>query len=149
MLLLALPTSFDLVATVLMNVGLLYVTASVYQMMRGAEMLFAATFAILFLGRRLNFYHLMGIICCVVSSSSPVLQYRSALLVQGGAVSWRPGGRPGGRGPAAWPRPPPSAPWCSQHAQLRKPLHGSNQQPHTMPRRAHAWSARACSMRRA
>lgn len=64
--LLALPTAFDLVATVLMNVGLLYVTASVYQMMRGAEMLFAALFAIAFLGRRLNRYHAGGIVCCVV-----------------------------------------------------------------------------------
>jgi hypothetical protein len=35
-LLLSIPTVFDLIATVLMNVGLLYVTASVYQMMRGA-----------------------------------------------------------------------------------------------------------------
>ncbi len=40
-LLLAIPTIFDLAATVLMNIGLLNVTASVYQMMRGAEMLFA------------------------------------------------------------------------------------------------------------
>ena len=37
-LMLAIPTFFDLVATILMNVGLLYVTASVYQMMRGAGM---------------------------------------------------------------------------------------------------------------
>ncbi|KXZ43797.1 hypothetical protein GPECTOR_80g157 [Gonium pectorale] len=64
--LLALPTAFDLVATVLMNVGLLYVTASVYQMMRGAEMLFAAAFAITFLGRKLNVYHAGGIVCCVM-----------------------------------------------------------------------------------
>lgn len=67
--LLALPTIFDLIATVLMNVGLLYVTASVYQMMRGAEMLFAAFFAITFLGRKLNRYHALGIVCCVVSDS--------------------------------------------------------------------------------
>ena len=33
-LLLAIPTAFDLAATVLMNVGLLSVTASVYQMVR-------------------------------------------------------------------------------------------------------------------
>jgi drug/metabolite transporter (DMT)-like permease len=46
------PTAFDLIATVLMNVGLLSVTASVYQMMRGAEMLFAALFAVIFLRRR-------------------------------------------------------------------------------------------------
>jgi drug/metabolite transporter (DMT)-like permease len=50
-LLLSIPTVFDLAATVLMNVGLLSVTASVYQMMRGAEMLFAAVFAVVFLRR--------------------------------------------------------------------------------------------------
>ena len=53
-LMLAIPTAFDLVATVLMNVGLLSVTASVYQMMRGAEMLFAALFAVVFLRRTLK-----------------------------------------------------------------------------------------------
>ena len=62
---LSIPTFFDLIATVLMNVGLLSVTASVYQMLRGAEMLFAALFAVLFLGRRLNRWHLGGIGCCV------------------------------------------------------------------------------------
>ena len=50
-LMLAIPTAFDLVATALMNIGLLSVTASVYQMMRGAEMLFAALFAVVFLKR--------------------------------------------------------------------------------------------------
>lgn len=66
---LAIPTAFDLVATVLMNVGLLSVTASVYQMMRGAEMLFAALFAVVFLRRTLNRFHLLGILCCVVRSA--------------------------------------------------------------------------------
>lgn len=64
---LGIPTFFDLVATVLMNVGLLSVTASVYQMMRGAEMLFAALFAVAFLHRQLNKFHYLGILCCVVS----------------------------------------------------------------------------------
>ena len=64
--LLCIPTVFDLVATVLMNVGLLSVTASVYQMMRGAEMLFAALFTLLFLGRELNRKHVLGIVFCVV-----------------------------------------------------------------------------------
>ncbi|GAB4819565.1 hypothetical protein N2152v2_006611 [Parachlorella kessleri] len=63
---LAIPTAFDLIATVLMNVGLLSVTASVYQMMRGAEMLFAALFTVVFLKRSLNRFHLMGIGCCVL-----------------------------------------------------------------------------------
>ncbi|GBF91089.1 hypothetical protein Rsub_04758 [Raphidocelis subcapitata] len=64
-LLLSIPSFFDLVATILMNIGLLSVTASVYQMMRGAEMLFAAVFAVTFLHRALNRFHLMGISCCV------------------------------------------------------------------------------------
>lgn len=65
-LMLAIPTVFDLLATVLMNVGLLSVTASVYQMMRGAEMLFAAAFAVVFLQRKLNRFHLGGILCCIL-----------------------------------------------------------------------------------
>jgi drug/metabolite transporter (DMT)-like permease len=63
--LLAIPTFFDLIATILMNVGLLSVTASVYQMLRGAEMLFAALFAVVFLKRSLNTYHYRGIACCI------------------------------------------------------------------------------------
>lgn len=63
---LAIPTCFDLIATVLMNIGLLSVTASVYQMMRGAEMLFAALFAVSFLHRKLNRMHFLGILCCVI-----------------------------------------------------------------------------------
>lgn len=69
---LAIPTAFDLVATVLMNIGLLSVTASVYQMMRGAEMLFAAAFALIFLKRNLNKFHYGGILCCVVSILHPI-----------------------------------------------------------------------------
>ena len=56
-----------------MNIGLLSVTASVYQMMRGAEMLFAALFAVLFLHRHLNKYHLLGILCCVVGSNTYIV----------------------------------------------------------------------------
>jgi drug/metabolite transporter (DMT)-like permease len=66
-LLLAIPSFFDLIATILMNIGLLSVTASVYQMMRGAEMLFAALFAVTFLKRHLNKFHYLGILCCGVS----------------------------------------------------------------------------------
>eukprot|EP00850_Spirogloea_muscicola_P009698 SM000055S18232 [mRNA] locus=s55:130018:133173:- [translate_table: standard] len=66
---LAIPTGFDLVATVLMNVGLVSVTASVYQMLRGAEMLFAALFSVIFLGRKLNKFHYSGILCCLAGIS--------------------------------------------------------------------------------
>ncbi|DBA93044.1 TPA: hypothetical protein ACH3X2_003375 [Trebouxia sp. C0005] len=65
-LLLAIPTAFDLTATILMSIGLLFVTASVYQMLRGAEMLFAAIFSVVFLKRTLNKYNYIGIVCCLV-----------------------------------------------------------------------------------
>ena len=60
-MLLAIPSAFDLIATALMNVGLLSVTASVYQMMRSAELVFAAVFGVFFLQRRLVLDHYMGI----------------------------------------------------------------------------------------
>ncbi|KAK9843952.1 hypothetical protein WJX81_000335 [Elliptochloris bilobata] len=65
-LMLALPMAFDLVATLLMSVGLLYVTASIYQMLRGAEILFSALFAVTFLHRPLNKLHYLGIAACTV-----------------------------------------------------------------------------------
>ena len=85
-MLLSIPSFFDLVATVLMNVGLLSVTASVYQMMRGAEMLFAALFAVVFLGRRLNKHHYMGILCCAVRLCVCVFSARARLFF--GSVGW-------------------------------------------------------------
>lgn len=81
---LAIPTAFDLVATVLMNVGLLSVTASAYQMLRGAEMLFAALFAVVFLKRRLNRYHARGIACCIAGIA---LVGASSLLAGEGSAS--------------------------------------------------------------
>lgn len=61
----AMPAALDIVATILMNTGLLSVTASVYQMMRGAEMIFAALLAVTVLRRRLNRLHYLGLTCCV------------------------------------------------------------------------------------
>lgn len=61
MLMIAIPASFDLIATVLMSIGLLYVTVSIYQMMRGAELIFAAIFSVLFLGKKLYKLHYVGI----------------------------------------------------------------------------------------
>ncbi|KAJ3256164.1 hypothetical protein HDU77_003244 [Chytriomyces hyalinus] len=52
LLLLWLPTLCDLLATSLMNVGLLFVSASIYQMLRGSVVLFTGTFSTLFLGRK-------------------------------------------------------------------------------------------------
>jgi len=66
---LTIPTTFDLASTMLMNVGLLYVHASVYQMLRGAEMLFAALFSVTVLRRTLTKNHKLGLMCAVAGVS--------------------------------------------------------------------------------
>lgn len=82
-LLLAIPTMFDLTATILMSVGLLYVTASVYQMLRGAELLFAAIFSVTFLKRSLNRNNIIGIACCLTGICG--VGFSSVLSGQGSA----------------------------------------------------------------
>ncbi|KAF2764730.1 hypothetical protein EJ03DRAFT_17728 [Teratosphaeria nubilosa] len=52
--LLALPSICDICGTTLMNVGLLLVAASIYQMTRGALVLFVGLFSVIFLKRHLN-----------------------------------------------------------------------------------------------
>ena len=53
---LALPACCDITGTTLMNVGLLYVAASIYQMTRGALVLFVGLFSVIFLHRKLYLY---------------------------------------------------------------------------------------------
>lgn len=53
---LALPAICDIIGTTLMNVGLLFVAASIYQMTRGALVLFVGLFSVWFLKRRLGLY---------------------------------------------------------------------------------------------
>ncbi|KAJ5959812.1 Nucleotide-sugar transporter [Penicillium vulpinum] len=55
-LLLAAPSSCDIAGTTLMNVGLLFVAASIYQMTRGALVLFVGLFSVLFLRKKLHLY---------------------------------------------------------------------------------------------
>lgn len=59
------PTLFDLFATACGTTGLLYTTVSVYQMLRGAMLVWTALLSILFLGRRLTLFNYGGIILCV------------------------------------------------------------------------------------
>lgn len=54
--LLALPACCDITGTTLMNVGLLFVAASIYQMTRGALVLFVGLFSVIFLRRKLYLY---------------------------------------------------------------------------------------------
>ena len=53
-ILLALPAICDICGTTLMNVGLLFVAASIYQMTRGALVLFVGLFSVMFLKRHLG-----------------------------------------------------------------------------------------------
>ncbi|GIZ39703.1 hypothetical protein CKM354_000307600 [Cercospora kikuchii] len=52
--LLAMPAICDICGTTLMNVGLLFVAASIYQMTRGALVLFVGLFSVVFLKRHLG-----------------------------------------------------------------------------------------------
>ncbi|EFQ98090.1 integral membrane protein [Nannizzia gypsea CBS 118893] len=65
-LLLALPACCDITGTTLMNVGLLFVVASIYQMTRGALVLFVGLFSVIFLKRKLYFYQWFSLVCVVL-----------------------------------------------------------------------------------
>lgn len=65
-ILLALPAICDIAGTTLMNVGLLFVAASIYQMTRGALVLFVGLFSVLFLRRKLHLYQWSALIVVVL-----------------------------------------------------------------------------------
>ncbi|KAI4179833.1 MAG: hypothetical protein L6R41_007614 [Letrouitia leprolyta] len=64
--LLAIPACCDLTGTTLMNVGLLFVAASIYQMTRGALILFVGLFSVLFLHRRIFLYQWSALFIVVI-----------------------------------------------------------------------------------
>ena len=63
---LALPACCDIAGTTLMNVGLLFVAASIYQMTRGALVLFVGLFSVLFLHRKLYLYQWAALFIVVI-----------------------------------------------------------------------------------
>mmetsp|Transcript_63213 Transcript_63213/g.150755 ORF Transcript_63213/g.150755 Transcript_63213/m.150755 type:complete len:410 (+) Transcript_63213:102-1331(+) len=65
-LLVSVPAAFDLLATALCCIGMLYIPASVWQMLRGSALVFTAIFSIIFLHRRMRAYQWFGICFCVV-----------------------------------------------------------------------------------
>ena len=63
--LIAVPAILDLVATALCFVGILYNSASVFQMLRGSMIIFSAILSGLFLNKKLHAYHWVGVaLCC-------------------------------------------------------------------------------------
>lgn len=63
------PAMFDLTTTGLSSIGLLYLDASIWQMLRGANIIFSASFSVIFLGRKMRAYHWVGIVTVVVGVS--------------------------------------------------------------------------------
>jgi drug/metabolite transporter (DMT)-like permease len=61
-LLLSLPAIADICGTTLMNVGLLMVAASIFQMTRGALVLFVGLFSVVFLRRKLHLYQWVSLV---------------------------------------------------------------------------------------
>ena len=58
----AAPAMCDLCATSLMNIGLFYLDASIWQMLRGSMVIFSAIMTIIFLKRKYYCYHWFGIL---------------------------------------------------------------------------------------
>ncbi|KAI5863190.1 hypothetical protein GGS23DRAFT_57285 [Durotheca rogersii] len=61
-LLLALPAFSDIIGTTLVNAGLLMVAASIYQMTRGALVLFVGLFSVVFLHRKLHLFQWVSLV---------------------------------------------------------------------------------------
>ncbi|KAJ2298749.1 hypothetical protein IWW55_004382, partial [Coemansia sp. RSA 2706] len=60
------PAACDLLGTTLMNVGLFFTSASVYQMLRGAVVIFSGLFSVLFLGHRLERFQMISLVMVVI-----------------------------------------------------------------------------------
>jgi len=69
-MLVSIPASFDIIATGLCGMGFVFIPASVWQLLRGAEVIFAALFAVVFLKRQLYTFHYVGLALCVAGIST-------------------------------------------------------------------------------
>ncbi|KAH3760359.1 Integral membrane protein [Pelomyxa schiedti] len=60
------PCTFDLLASTLMTFGLIYISVSVFQMLRGSMVIFSSILSRIFLGRPIHYHQMVGLgICCV------------------------------------------------------------------------------------
>ncbi|KAF9227866.1 hypothetical protein BS17DRAFT_857417 [Gyrodon lividus] len=78
LLLLWLPAACDLTGTTLMNVGLLYTPVSIYQMTRGALVLFVGVLSVIFLRRRLWLYQWISLLTVMAGVS--LVGYSGSLI---------------------------------------------------------------------
>jgi len=69
-ILVAIPAAFDLLATAFCCIGIMYIPASVWQMLRGSALVFCALLSVVFLKRKLYAYNWLGLFFCVVGITS-------------------------------------------------------------------------------
>ncbi|RLO07969.1 hypothetical protein DYB28_001028 [Aphanomyces astaci] len=79
------PSFLDLLNTVLANIGLLWVSSSIYQMSRGSVVLFNAIFSVRFMGKKLFAYHYLSIL--VVMTAVAVVAYAGIMQSNTAATS--------------------------------------------------------------
>jgi len=65
-LLVSIPAAFDLLATGFCCMGMLFLPASIWQMLKGGSIIFCAIFSVAFLKRKLYGFHWLGLITCVL-----------------------------------------------------------------------------------
>ena len=66
-LILALPSALDLFQTVLGNIGLIWISSSVYQMARGSMIVFSAVLSVQYMNKKLYRYHYFSLFLVCVS----------------------------------------------------------------------------------
>jgi len=68
-LLISVPAAFDMLATGLLMTGLLYIPASIFQILRGSSVIYSAIFSVAFLGKVMRSFHWAGVACCLLGVS--------------------------------------------------------------------------------
>lgn len=61
------PSMCDMTATGLMNIGLIFIPASIWQLMRGSMIVFSSIFSVVFLKRKLHGYNWFGVLVAVIA----------------------------------------------------------------------------------
>lgn len=64
---LSIPASCDLIATTLNVFGLIYINVSIFQMLRGAHIIFTTIFSVIFLKKKITGYEIIGILFVVIA----------------------------------------------------------------------------------
>jgi drug/metabolite transporter (DMT)-like permease len=65
----AVPSLLDIIQTVCGNIGLLFVSSSVYQMCRGSLVIFSAVLSVYCLGKKLHRYHVFSVFLVLVAGA--------------------------------------------------------------------------------